>query len=389
MLASSSANNRGFAVYVHWPFCLKKCPYCDFNSHVARDLDEGHWRQALVQEVWRQADQLGPRRIDSIFFGGGTPSLMAPDTVTAILQALEQAWGFSSDIEITLEANPTSVEAEKFATLAAAGVNRLSLGLQSLSQAALEFLGREHSVDEALAALILAKQHFPRVSFDLIYARKGQTVRAWEDELSRALELAKGHLSLYQLTIEPGTAFFEQDRRGTVLTTDEDVSAELYEVTQTLCQSAGYDAYEISNYAQAGQESRHNLVYWRYGEYVGIGPGAHGRPIQQGQRMASQQIRGPGAWLAQMQELGHGDEEFTAIDAADRLIEMVLMGLRMQEGISLSAIEAETGISFRDAYRENLADLIDSGVISSNNDHLRATPEGRPVLNAVLAKLLS
>jgi len=391
MLASplAEATDRGFAVYVHWPFCLKKCPYCDFNSHVARDLDEGRFVDALLREIHRQGDLLGRRQIDSIFFGGGTPSLMAPESVETVLSRLSDRWQFADNIEITLEANPTSVEASKFRALAAAGVNRLSLGVQSLSQEALAFLGREHTVDEALAALALANHTFNRVSFDLIYARAGQTLATWETELGRALELATGHLSLYQLTIEPGTAFFEQDRRGTILTTDEDTGAALYERTQELCAAADYQAYEVSNYAQADQQSRHNLVYWRYGEYVGIGPGAHGRPIINGDRRASQQVRNPRIWQDQVEQHGHGDEALGYLSPEDRLLEMVLMGLRLTEGVSLASIMRETGLDLRREKAGNIAGLADAGYLTVDERRIKVTATGRPLLNAVLAELLS
>ncbi len=385
------AGGRGFGVYIHWPFCLRKCPYCDFNSHVVRQIDQTAWRDALVEEIARYQAQLGPRRLDSIFFGGGTPSLMPVATVEAVLRAIDREWPIGPAMEITLEANPTSVEAENFAGLRAAGVNRLSLGIQSLDPAALKFLGREHDVDEALAALATAGRHFDRVSFDLIYARRGQTLAAWRAELERALTLAAGHLSLYQLTIEPGTAFHEQSERGANLISDDDVAAALYEATTELCAGAGYRAYEVSNYAQAGQESRHNLIYWRYGEYVGIGPGAHGRPIIDGRRRATAQIKAPGAWLAAVRDDGSGDGEVDVLPAETRAEEMLLMGLRLADGLDLDAFERECGRALADwpDWSGNLDRLIADDLLRLEQDRLLVPPFRRLLLNSILAALVA
>ena len=296
----------GFGVYVHWPFCLAKCPYCDFNSHVSRSVDQAAWAAALVAEAAHMRRLTGPRPADSVFFGGGTPSLMQPETVGAVLAAIDRLWGLAADAEITLEANPTSVEAGRFAGYAAAGVNRVSLGVQALDDRALRALGRRHSAAEARAAFEIARARFARVSFDLIYARTGQTPAAWQAELGRALDMAVDHLSLYQLTIEPGTRFGELFERGRLHVPADDAAADMYAITQALTEAAGLPAYEVSNHARPGAESRHNLVYWRYGDYAGIGPGAHGRiSAADGGRRATETVRDPAAWLARSAAEGH------------------------------------------------------------------------------------
>ena len=338
----------GFALYVHWPFCKAKCPYCDFNSHVRAGVDHERWRRALLAELDHFAALTPGHRLDSIFFGGGTPSLMAPATVAAVIDSAVRHWRPAPGIEITLEANPTSVEAERFRGFRAAGVNRVSLGVQALDDADLRFLGREHSVAEALAAVELAAANFPRHSFDLIYARPGQTMTAWEAELRRALDLAAGHLSLYQLTIEPGTRFHAMVEQGRLVPLDEDVQAALYEQTQALLGAAGLPAYEISNHARPGQESRHNLVYWRYGDYVGIGPGAHGRLTLDGTRLATRTLRVPERWLAAVESDGNGEEPREQVDAGPQLVEALMMGLRLTEGIPLARLERIGGRSWRD-----------------------------------------
>src|SRR5437764_4012364 len=290
------------AIYIHWPFCRSKCPYCDFNSHVRDSIDADRWTRALLRDLDRQAELAPEREVVSIFFGGGTPSLMPPATVAALIERVKRHWPTAPDLEITLEANPNSAEAERFAGFAAAGVSRLSLGVQAFDPAALQFLGRRHDRAEALAAIARARDHFPRYSFDLIYARPGQSVAAWEDELGEALALAGTHLSLYQLTIEPGTAFGNRAERGESLAADEDTAATLFEVTQQRLAEAGMPAYEISNHARPGAECRHNLAYWRYEDYLGIGPGAHGRATRGGGKIATQQRRVPEAWLAAVEE---------------------------------------------------------------------------------------
>jgi putative oxygen-independent coproporphyrinogen III oxidase len=384
-----SADNAGFAVYVHWPFCRQKCPYCDFNSHVREQIDEARWARALTAEVDRMQVALGDRVVTSVFFGGGTPSLMAPATVEAVLRAIENRWDIAGDVEITLEANPTSVEASRFADLRAAGVNRVSLGVQALNDADLKALGRGHNVDEALAAVVLAQQHFPRSSFDLIYAREGQSVDAWRGELAEALRRARGHLSLYQLTIEPGTAFHQKQQRGQLAIPDEDTQAALWDVTQELTEAARLPGYEVSNHAAPGEESRHNLTYWRYGEYAGIGPGAHGRVKLEDIRFATTAIRAPEAWLAAVEQRGNGEEEPDALDPSIQAGEMLMMGLRTSEGVSRRAFRTVAGCELEHVIEpKRLKALESDGFVVLDALSLRVTPVGRRVLNAVLRQLL-
>ncbi|MFT3974848.1 MAG: radical SAM family heme chaperone HemW [Amaricoccus sp.] len=380
--------NGGFGIYVHWPFCAAKCPYCDFNSHVRMSVDTGRWTRALVAEIGRAAAETPGRRVESVFFGGGTPSLMPPDTVAAVIAAIRQGWDLGPDgaVEITLEANPTSVEAHRFRGYRDAGVNRLSMGIQSLDDNDLRALGRRHTVGEALAAFDVARSIFARVSFDLIYARQGQTVAAWERELATALGLAIDHLSLYQLTIEPGTRFGDLAARGRLrdLPTDG-IAAEMYAVTQTLCDAAGMPAYEVSNHARAGAGSRHNLVYWRYGDYVGVGPGAHGRITRDGTRWASETIRAPEAWIEAVEREGTGQSLREPVAPADQAIEMLMMGLRLTEGIDAGRYAALAG---RPLAAERVAELDALGLLRATGDRLVATADGRRVLDAVLRRLL-
>ncbi len=379
----------GFAVYIHWPFCKSKCPYCDFNSHVREGIDEQRWRNALLAELAHAAGETAGRRVTSIFFGGGTPSLMAPATVAALLDRAAAHWDIADDVEITLEANPTSVEASRFRDLRAAGVNRLSLGVQALDDAALRFLGRGHDVDEALAALALARAHFPRYSFDLIYARPRQTLAAWCAELERAVALAGDHLSLYQLTIEPGTAFAAAHARGDVVLPEDELAGALYEATQERLARGGLAAYEISNHARPGGESRHNLTYWRYGDYVGVGPGAHGRLTRDGRKIATRRRRAPETWLAAVERHGHGSEEPVTLSPEERRQEMLMMGLRLAEGIDRMRFRAETGADIENAVdAKRLADLVEGGFLQFDQQGLRATAAGRQRLNAVLAALI-
>jgi oxygen-independent coproporphyrinogen-3 oxidase len=385
-LRANGGSGDGLALYVHWPFCVSKCPYCDFNSHVRASVDQDQWCQALLADLAHEAAQEPARRLSSIFFGGGTPSLMPPATVAAIIKAAEAHWGFAPGIEITLEANPSSVEAARFADLAQAGVNRVSLGLQSLDDKALRFLGRAHGVEEGLAALDTAQAAFGRVSFDLIYALPGQTEEGWEAELRRALSFGTGHLSLYQLTIEPGTRFAALAAKGELPEADPDHSASLYELTQALTEAAGLPAYEISNHARPGEESRHNLAYWRYQPYLGIGPGAHGRRGG----AVTQRHRKPENWLAALARNGHGIVEETAILPADKGVEALLMGLRLREGVDLGRIAQ---LSERDA--EQLVDgaavarLQDQGLILREGQRLRVTPAGMLLLDAILAEIVA
>ena len=382
--------DAGFGVYVHWPFCLSKCLYCDFNSHVRGSVDQSRWRAALLTEIDHYADQLAGRRVDSIFFGGGTPSLMPPETVAGVIDRIAARWPLADGVEITLEANPTSVEAARFAAVTAAGVNRISLGVQGLDATALRFLGRQHGVDEALAALELARRHADRVSFDLIYARPGQNLADWQAELGRALTLADGHLSLYQLTIEEGTAFHLAVARGVLTMPDDETCAELFEATQAMCAAAGLPAYEVSNHAAPGQECRHNLIYWRGGEYAGIGPGAHGRIRRGGDWRATAQARRPEDWLSTVERAGHATETDTAIDADTRAEERLMMGLRLADGVDLARFAADVGRELRDwVGTRNLQTLLEDGYLALDERRLSATPKGRQVLNAVLTRLLA
>ncbi len=377
-------NPAGFGLYVHWPFCLAKCPYCDFNSHVAREVDQEAFRGALLKEL-AHMDRLGePPPLDSIFFGGGTPSLMPVETVAAVIDRATELWGASSGLEVTLEANPTSVEADRFAGYRATGVNRVSLGVQALNDQDLKFLGRQHSVAEAMAALDVARSTFDRVSFDLIYARTGQTVDGWRRELGQALNLGPDHLSLYQLTLEEGTPFRDLYDAGKLTVPGQDDAAALYEVTQELCERAGLPAYEISNHAAPGAQSRHNLIYWRYGRYAGIGPGAHGRLLVDGSLTATLTEKSPEAWLRSVGEAGHGLTVQEPVPQADQASEFLLMGLRLTEGISQSRYRDLSGRGLDAAAKDG---LIDQGLLQEEGDRLAATAKGRLVLNHVIASL--
>jgi putative oxygen-independent coproporphyrinogen III oxidase len=374
-----------FGVYVHWPFCRAKCPYCDFNSHVRHGgIDEPRFLSAYLKELGHFASLAPGRSVTSIFFGGGTPSLMRSSTVDTILDAIASHWPVDSNVEITLEANPTSVEAENFAGYRAAGVKRLSLGVQALDDRSLKALGRQHTAQEALAALVLAKRHFDRVSFDLIYAREGQTARDWESELTLALGHAADHLSLYQLTIEEGTPFAARHAAGTLHIPDGEQAGELYQLTQDLCEAAGLPAYEVSNHARPGFESRHNLLYWRGHDYAGIGAGAHSRITLSGAKRAISTIKLPEAWLAQVEASGHGIESDEALDAAEAADEYLLMGLRLREGIDLARLAAIDGRALDET---RLSALAQTGLIDRTGARLAATPKGRLVLNRVILEL--
>jgi putative oxygen-independent coproporphyrinogen III oxidase len=374
-----------FGVYVHWPFCKAKCPYCDFNSHVRHTtVPAMDFAEALAKELAWFATQTPGRAVSSVFFGGGTPSLMPPSTVDRVLDAIGSHWTVAADCEITLEANPTSAEARNFAGYRAAGVNRLSVGVQALNDDDLRALGRQHTVDEALAAFRLAARTFPRVSFDLIYARPGQTPEKWCAELAHALAEQTGHMSLYQLTIEPGTAFGDLHARGNFTTLDDDIAAELYDITQDMTMAADLPAYEISNHARPGEESRHNLLYWRYGEYVGVGPGAHSRLIDGENRRAIVMERHPETWRAAVTQKGHGIVEDNALTPQDQAAEYLLMGLRTREGIDLSHFEALAG---RPPNANRIADYADLELAQVTAGRLIATIKGRRVLNSVIAGL--
>ncbi len=373
------------ALYIHWPFCVSKCPYCDFNSHVRETVDHDAWRAALLADMAYEASLTPGRKLTSIFFGGGTPSLMPASTVAALIDAAAQHWGFSDNIEITLEANPSSVEAARFADLALAGVNRVSLGLQSLDDAALAFLGRAHSVAESLDALAIAQRHFGRVNVDLIYARPDQTAADWEVELQQALSFGTDHMSLYQLTIEAGTRFETLVRTGQFIPADDDDAATLYELTQAMTSSAGIPAYEISNHARAGSESRHNLSYWRYDDYIGIGPGAHGRRLN----FATQRHKKPENFISAVERNLHGVASEESLDAESRATESLLMGLRLAEGISLDRLSDRTGIAAGHLLDHIAVDKIAQlGLIRRDGDHVTVTPQGMPLLDAILPQIV-
>jgi len=373
------------ALYIHWPFCLKKCPYCDFNSHVRDGVDHAAWERALVADMRHEAALADGEPLASIFFGGGTPSLMPPALVARLLTEAEALWGFAQDIEITLEANPSSVEAAAFGDLAVAGINRVSLGLQALDDAALRFLGRLHDAREGLAALAVAQTHFARVSFDLIYARPGQSVVAWQAELRHALGFGTDHLSLYQLTIEPNTRFATDVRLGHFAPLEDDPAAELFALTRALTAEAGLPAYEVSNHARPGQESRHNLTYWRYRDYCGIGPGAHGRRGG----VATLRHKKPENWLAAVAAQGHGIREETALSASTCASEALLMGLRLSEGVSLPEIAARFALDARQLIDARGREMLERlGFARQADERLVVTDKGMPVLDAVLGELI-
>jgi oxygen-independent coproporphyrinogen-3 oxidase len=379
------SSEPGFGIYVHWPFCLAKCPYCDFNSHVRHGgVDADAFASALVQELAWFAEQAPSREVTSIFFGGGTPSLMPPAAVGRVIEAITRSWSIAPDLEVTLEANPTSVEAENFAGYRTAGVNRVSVGVQALDDTDLAALGRRHSAVEALSAFRLAARVFPRVSFDLIYARPGQSAAAWKAELERALGEQQGHMSLYQLTIEPGTRFADLHESRRLLMPCEEDAARLFDITQELTAKAGLIAYEVSNHAALGHESRHNLLYWRYGEYAGVGPGAHSRIVAPGGRRAIVMEANPERWRSMVLERGAGIVQDSPISSEDQASEYLLMGLRAAEGISLSRHAGFAGRSFDN---RKLARLGEVGLIEQKGDRLAATPAGRRVLNALIGEL--
>jgi putative oxygen-independent coproporphyrinogen III oxidase len=374
------------ALYIHWPFCVSKCPYCDFNSHVRDAVDQDAWAAALLADMAHEAALLPGRRIGSIFFGGGTPSLMPASTVAALIRAADAHWGLTEHCEITLEANPNSVEVAAFAELAAAGVNRVSIGVQSFDAQALNFLGRAHDAAEARRAITAAQAHFARVSFDLIYARPGQTLPAWEAELREGLSFGTDHLSLYQLTIEPGTRFESDVRRGDFVPLDADAAADLFEATQAITAAAGLPAYEISNHAKPGRESHHNLAYWRYQDYAGIGPGAHGRRGN----LATLRHKKPENWIAAVGRNGHGLQSETALTPEDRAAEALLMGLRLAEGVNLAHIAAQSGVAQPDLLdAAATAQLADQGLIIIAGDHIRVAPHAMILLDAILPRIVA
>ena len=387
-MAQQADDGAGFGVYVHWPFCASKCPYCDFNSHVrAGGIDEARFLAAYQREMQHWAELAAGRRVTSIFFGGGTPSLMSASTVAAILDAVAGAWSVAADAEITLEANPSSVEAARFRDYRVAGVNRVSLGVQSLDDAELRKLGRLLTAKEALAAMDIAARTFARFSFDMIYARPGQTVEAWRAELVGALALAPRHLSLYQLTIEAGTPYAALHVAGKLQVPEGELAQALYEVTQEMTAAAGLPAYEVSNHAAPGEESRHNLTYWRYGEYAGVGPGAHGRVLTDAGRLATATERQPERWAERVEAEGHGIAERTMLGASEQMDEALIMGLRLSEGLDLDRLQRIGSMRPRPA---EIARLVALGLIEADGHRrLRATPRGRIVLNEVVLRLAS
>ncbi|MFY0659644.1 MAG: coproporphyrinogen III oxidase [Shimia sp.] len=377
--------NGGFGLYIHWPFCQAKCPYCDFNSHVSREIDQSRWLKAYLSELDRVASETSARVLNTIFFGGGTPSLMDPEVVAAILERVRRLWPTSNDMEITLEANPGSVDAGRFVAYRDGGVNRISMGIQALNDRDLQRLGRIHSVDEARQAFEIARKTFDRVSFDLIYARQDQTLVDWQSELREALSMAIDHLSLYQLTVEQGTAFGDRYNRGKLRgLPEDDLAADMYEVTQDICAEAGMLPYEVSNYAAIGSESRHNQIYWRYGDYAGIGPGAHARLTLNGQRHAIENWRNPNKWL-QAAEAGNGENLREAVSHEGQATELLLMGLRLSEGVDLSRYEALAEKPLEGPRVDTLRDI---GMIEIEKSRLRVLPQGRMVLNSILSELL-
>lgn len=374
------------SIYIHWPWCQSKCPYCDFNSHVNDEIDQERWRAALITELEYFVSETTSRPVTSIFFGGGTPSLMDPRTVRAVINFINIRNKLDENVEITLEANSTSSEAGKFADLAAAGVNRLSLGVQSFDDAALRFLGRTHDGAQAAAAIEAAARVFPRFSFDLIYARPGQSIRAWRAELDRALSFSPGHLSAYQLTIEPGTRFFDDG----VAAAPEDTAAELFEITQEALSAAGLPAYEVSNHAKPGQECRHNLAIWRGGDYIGAGPGAHGRLTGDSGIEAIRQIRDPARWLAAVEKKGHGTQARTPVSRRRRAEELLILGLRTSVGVEKNRFFERCGLGIDETVnKDDVGDLIEAGFLDEDAEFIRTTPAGRLRLNALIEKLLA
>lgn len=392
------------AIYIHWPFCKSKCPYCDFNSHVAQQIDHERWAKAYLTSLKYWHHKTRDRHIHSVFFGGGTPSLMAPSTTAAVIQFIRDHWGLTPECEITLEANPTSFEQQKFEDFRRGGVNRLSLGVQSLRTRDLEFLGREHSVPQAIAAIRSAATIFDRISFDLIYARPNQSLNEWQEELEEALEIcntpahknAAQHFSLYQLTIEQGTPFYTRHQRAEFQIPEQDLAADLYDLTQDIMNARGLPAYEISNHAAGGQESRHNLTYWRYQDYLGIGPGAHGRitlrpsdPLQPPQKYATRDHRAPEIWLKKIDDSEVGLQEFTAIDPQTQFDEFLMMGLRLREGISADELNQKTqGEPQKYLNMAAINHLRTEGMIDSDPNFLRTTRRGARCLNAVTGYIL-
>ncbi len=380
---------KRIGVYIHWPFCLSKCPYCDFNSHVHKSIDHVLWQESYLKAIGHYAQMLPDVEVISIYFGGGTPSLMDPETIEALISKIQKSWRISNDIEITLEANPTSVESGKFESFKKAGINRVSLGVQALNDKDLKFLGREHSVKEALQALDIVRENFERFSFDLIYARPEQSLKAWKEELKEALAYARGHLSLYQLTIERGTPFYMDHAQGKFSIPEDGLAADFYHLTQDMMEDAGLPAYEVSNHAAKFQESQHNLIYWHYGDYIGIGPGAHGRIMLMEQKQATRDHNVPQIWLNRVAEAGCGADPFTALSAQDQFFEGLMMGLRVRGGVSLERLSQVSGVDWRSQIDEvRLQETLTQGWVIFDDEHLRLTREGWLRLNAILPYIL-
>ncbi|TDI65967.1 MAG: coproporphyrinogen III oxidase [Alphaproteobacteria bacterium] len=387
MPASKNLNNdHALAIYIHWPYCERICPYCDFNVYRHRAVDMAVWQQSYLRELQYLNELVPGRRVQSIYFGGGTPSLMAPEVVATLIEFIGSQWSLDADAEISLEANPTDAESQRFRAFKSAGVNRLSLGVQALNDEDLKKLGRWHTADEARQAFFQARDAFDNVSIDLIYARPQQSADAWGQELATALAMNPDHLSLYQLTIEPGTAFERNQNRGTIVLPDDNEAVRLYQLSQEICDASGFYGYEVSNHARAGFESRHNLSYWRYGDYAGIGPGAHGRLSVDGVKYATISWRDPARWLEQIARHGRGVEQMTAISRDDQAAELVLMGLRLDEGISLSRYRDVAGLPFDEI---RLGELEQDGFITVTQTRVRVTGKGRTVLNAVIGRLMA
>lgn len=375
----------GFGLYFHWPFCAAKCPYCDFNSHVSSSIDQNRWARAYLAEIDRIGAETKDRVLNTVFFGGGTPSLMDPDLVQAVLDRVRATWRLSNDLEITLEANPTSIESGRFRAYSEAGVNRVSMGMQALNDADLKRLGRMHSAAEGRHAFDIARKHFDRVSFDLIYARQDQDLASWEAELREAVAMAVDHFSLYQLTIEDGTAFGARAALGKLRgLPDDDLSADMYLKTNDICDSVGLSAYEVSNHARVDAECRHNLVYWRYGDYAGIGPGAHGRLTLNHQRHATEAPKSPALWL-DMVDRGSGELPREALPLEEQAVEFLLFGLRLSEGIDPARYENLSGQPLPAAKIEELQDL---GLLHRLDNRIAATAQGRAVLNGIIRELM-
>ena len=382
--------DKELGLYIHWPFCVSKCPYCDFNSHVRDRIEEEYWEKAYIRELDFLGNQTQGRKLVSVFLGGGTPSLMSPQTVGVILDRLSKYWTLDSSLEVTLEANPSSSEQEKFCAFKSAGVNRLSLGIQSLYDLPLRRLGRAHGRQEALYALSMARQIFARFSFDLIYARPQQSLQEWREELQEALTYADSHLSLYQLTLEKGTAFYTQAQAGRLQLPEDQLAGDFYEMTQEIMEKSGMPAYEISNHARSGEESRHNLIYWQSRDYGALGPGAHGRLSENGKRWSARNFRTPEHWLKSVQAIGNGLEERREISQHEQIIEFLMMGLRLREGISLARFEKLAEQPFERAFPlEKLLPFINEELLVKEDSHLKATRRGQMCLNAVLGYLFS